>query len=93
MLDPHTAAELTLEQIRALCDNMIRAHGMKEFCLVFPALVACCRLRYNRKCRVGQGGGCCQFLIAGNARFTGGERCPKSGPKSATFRWWTFFRI
>lgn len=27
MLDPHTAAELTLDEIRALCDDMIRAHG------------------------------------------------------------------
>jgi alpha-galactosidase len=27
MLDPHTAAELTLDQIRALCDDLIRAHG------------------------------------------------------------------
>lgn len=29
MLDPHTAAELTLDQIRNLCDDMIEAHGMK----------------------------------------------------------------
>lgn len=28
MLDPHTAAELTLDQIRNLCDDMIEAHGM-----------------------------------------------------------------
>jgi alpha-galactosidase len=27
MLDPHTAAELTLDQIRALCDDLIAAHG------------------------------------------------------------------
>lgn len=27
MLDPHTAAELTLDQIRHLCDDLIRAHG------------------------------------------------------------------
>jgi len=27
MLDPHAAAELTLDQIRALCDDLIRAHG------------------------------------------------------------------
>lgn len=27
MLDPHTAAELTLDQIKALCDDLIRAHG------------------------------------------------------------------
>jgi len=27
MLDPHTAAELTLDQIRSLCDDMIEAHG------------------------------------------------------------------
>lgn len=27
MLDPHTAAELTLDQIRALCDDLIEAHG------------------------------------------------------------------
>jgi alpha-galactosidase len=26
-LDPHTAAELTLDQIRALCDDLIDAHG------------------------------------------------------------------
>ncbi len=26
-LDPHTAAELTLDEIRALCDDMIQAHG------------------------------------------------------------------
>jgi len=27
MLDPHTAAELTPDQIRALCDDLIAAHG------------------------------------------------------------------
>ncbi len=27
MLDPHTAAELTLDEIRALCDDLITAHG------------------------------------------------------------------
>jgi len=27
MLDPHTAAELTLDQIRNLCDDLIEAHG------------------------------------------------------------------
>ncbi|MFW5698973.1 MAG: alpha-glucosidase/alpha-galactosidase [Planctomycetota bacterium] len=27
MLDPHTAAELTIDQIRALCDELIDAHG------------------------------------------------------------------
>ena len=27
MLDPHTAAELPLDQIRALCDDLIAAHG------------------------------------------------------------------
>ncbi|MHA3914399.1 alpha-galactosidase [Halovulum sp. GXIMD14793] len=27
MLDPHTAAELSLDQIRALCDELIDAHG------------------------------------------------------------------
>lgn len=27
MLDPHTAAELTLDQIRSLCDELIAAHG------------------------------------------------------------------
>ena len=27
MLDPHTAAELTLDQIRSLCDDLIKAHG------------------------------------------------------------------
>jgi len=26
-LDPHTASELTLDQIRALCDDLIEAHG------------------------------------------------------------------
>jgi alpha-galactosidase len=30
MLDPHTASELTLDQIRALCDDLIAAHGMEE---------------------------------------------------------------
>ncbi len=29
MLDPHTAAELTLDQIRSLCDDLIAAHGME----------------------------------------------------------------
>ena len=29
MLDPHTGAELTLDQIRALCDDLIEAHGME----------------------------------------------------------------
>jgi alpha-galactosidase len=28
MLDPHTSAELTLDQIRSLCDELITAHGM-----------------------------------------------------------------
>lgn len=27
MMDPHTAAELTIDEIVALCDDMIRAHG------------------------------------------------------------------
>ncbi len=27
MLDPHTAAELTLDEIRAMCDELIEAHG------------------------------------------------------------------
>lgn len=27
MLDPHTASELTIDQIRHLCDNLISAHG------------------------------------------------------------------
>ena len=27
MLDPHTAAELTIDEIRALCDELIDAHG------------------------------------------------------------------
>ena len=27
MLDPHTAAELTIDQIVALCDELIEAHG------------------------------------------------------------------
>jgi alpha-galactosidase len=27
MMDPHTAAELTLDQIRSLCDELIEAHG------------------------------------------------------------------
>jgi len=27
MLDPHTAAELTLDEIRSLCDDLIAAHG------------------------------------------------------------------
>lgn len=33
MLDPHTAAELNIEDIRAMCDELIAAHGeyMKEF--------------------------------------------------------------
>ena len=27
MLDPHTAAELNIDQIRAMCDDLIKAHG------------------------------------------------------------------
>jgi len=27
MMDPHTAAELSLDEIRAMCDDLIRAHG------------------------------------------------------------------
>ena len=27
MLDPHTAGELTIDQIRAMCDDLIEAHG------------------------------------------------------------------
>jgi alpha-galactosidase len=30
MLDPHTGSELTLDQIRALCDDLIEAHGMED---------------------------------------------------------------
>jgi len=30
MLDPHTASELTLDQIRDLCDDLIVAHGMER---------------------------------------------------------------
>jgi alpha-galactosidase len=30
MLDPHTGSELTLDQIRALCDDLIEAHGMES---------------------------------------------------------------
>ncbi len=29
MLDPHTSSELTLDQIRDLCDALIEAHGME----------------------------------------------------------------
>ena len=33
MLDPHTAAELSVDEIVALCDDLIEAHGdyMKEY--------------------------------------------------------------
>jgi alpha-galactosidase len=27
MLDPHTAAELTLDEIKSMCDDLIKAHG------------------------------------------------------------------
>jgi alpha-galactosidase len=27
MVDPHTSSELTLDQIRKLCDDLIKAHG------------------------------------------------------------------
>jgi alpha-galactosidase len=27
MLDPHTSAELTLDEIRSMCDELIEAHG------------------------------------------------------------------
>ena len=32
-LDPHTAAELTMDEIVAMCDEMIQAHGeyMKDY--------------------------------------------------------------
>jgi len=30
MLDPHTSAELTLDQIRALCDELLAAHGIES---------------------------------------------------------------
>jgi alpha-galactosidase len=30
MLDPHTSSELTLDQICALCDDLIAAHGMED---------------------------------------------------------------
>jgi alpha-galactosidase len=29
MLDPHTGSELSLDQIRSLCDDLIEAHGME----------------------------------------------------------------
>ncbi|MEE2994261.1 MAG: alpha-glucosidase/alpha-galactosidase [Gemmatimonadota bacterium] len=31
MLDPHTASELPLDQIRALCDDLIETHGMDTY--------------------------------------------------------------
>ncbi len=31
MLDPHTAAELSLDHIVALCDDLIAAHGMESY--------------------------------------------------------------
>ena len=33
MMDPHTAAELSIEDIISMCDEMIEAHGefMKEY--------------------------------------------------------------
>jgi alpha-galactosidase len=40
MLDPHTAATLTLDQIDALCDDLTSAHGE-----VLPAAL---RLSANR---------------------------------------------
>jgi alpha-galactosidase len=30
MLDPHTGSELTLDEIRSLCDEMFEAHGMSQ---------------------------------------------------------------
>ena len=30
MLDPHTGSELTLDEIRSLCDEMLEAHGMSQ---------------------------------------------------------------
>ena len=27
MMDPHTGAELTIDEIRSLCDDLIEAHG------------------------------------------------------------------
>ena len=27
MMDPHTAAELSMDDIRAMCDEMLEAHG------------------------------------------------------------------
>jgi len=30
MLDPHTGSELTLDQIRALCDDLIESHGIES---------------------------------------------------------------
>jgi alpha-galactosidase len=30
MLDPHTSSELTLDQIRSLCDDLFAAHGMDD---------------------------------------------------------------
>jgi len=27
MLDPHTSAELSLDEIKNLCDDLIKAHG------------------------------------------------------------------
>lgn len=30
MLDPHTSSELTLDEIRSLCDELLEAHGMNE---------------------------------------------------------------
>ena len=34
MLDPHTAAELSIEDIRRMCDELIEAHGSIWQCTV-----------------------------------------------------------
>ena len=31
MMDPHTASELTLDEIRSLCDDLIEAHEMQDY--------------------------------------------------------------
>ena len=35
MLDPHTAAELTIDDIKAMCDEMIAAHQATGYMLEY----------------------------------------------------------
>ena len=46
MLEPHTAAELNIDDIKAMCDELIEAHG--DYMSMYKM---CIRDRHNGECK------------------------------------------